>query len=53
MLIGCQPKSPDQIKSAINKAFSETQGVFAIAFKDLQNGNTIFINENSGDDRSF
>jgi beta-lactamase class A len=47
LFVGCQPKSPDQIKSAIEKEFSKTEGVFGVAFKDLQNGNTIFLNEDS------
>ncbi len=34
-----------ELKNEIIKKFSETEGTFALAFKDLQSGETIFINE--------
>jgi beta-lactamase class A len=46
ILYGCQTKTLEELKSDIQKELSQNKGEFAIAFKDLQNGNEILINEN-------
>lgn len=40
-----QKMSPRKLKKNIIKIFSEQPGIFAMAYKDLQTGKTIYINE--------
>lgn len=40
-----QSASPETLKQAITAAFAAQPGVFALAFKDLQTGTTLYINE--------
>ena len=47
VLASCQTKTLDSLKTNITQEFSKVDGSFAVAFKDLQNGNTLFINEDS------
>ncbi len=38
-------QTPATLKTAIEEHLQKTEGVFAVAFKDLQHGNTLFIKE--------
>lgn len=40
-----QQKSTDELKKQIQERLSKVEGEFAVAFKDLQTGNTLYINE--------
>lgn len=46
-LFACQSKTAEELKSNIQTEFGKQPGEFAMAFRDLQNGNTILINEHS------
>jgi len=46
-LFACQQEKPDplkELKSEIENRLDSTEGEFAVAFKDLDNGDTLFIN---------
>lgn len=45
MMLGCGPKSVENLKTEIQNELGKTKGVFGVAFKDLQTGETILINE--------
>jgi beta-lactamase class A len=46
LLSSCSSKpSLDQLKQDVENTLSKTDGVFAVAFKDLTTGETLFINE--------
>ena len=47
MLIGCQPKTLEDLKADIRKELSQNKGVFAVAFKNLTTGEVILINEDT------
>lgn len=40
-----QKKSTEELKKQIQERLSKVDGEFAVAFKDLQSGNTLYINE--------
>ncbi|MBX2961712.1 MAG: serine hydrolase [Cyclobacteriaceae bacterium] len=45
VLFGCSKSSPlESLKHEIKKEFSKNEGTFAVAFKDLQTGDTLLIN---------
>ncbi|MEP7277342.1 MAG: serine hydrolase [Bacteroidota bacterium] len=45
MSAGAQTRSLKKLKKEIVKSFGSQTGVFALAFKDMQTGETLFINE--------
>jgi beta-lactamase class A len=44
VLLGCKPAALETLKLEIEKELSKNEGTFAVAFKDLQTGDTLFIN---------
>lgn len=45
ILLGCtKPSALETLKLEIEKELSQNEGTFAVAFKDLQTGDTLFIN---------
>lgn len=45
ILVGCtKPSALETLKLEIDKELSKNEGTFAVAFKDLQTGDTLFIN---------
>jgi beta-lactamase class A len=46
LLIGCKQKSTQDAESQINQIFAQTEGTFALAFKDLATGKELLINAN-------
>jgi len=44
VLLGCKPSALETLKLEIEKELSKNEGTFAVAFKDLQTGDTLFIN---------
>lgn len=40
-----QQKSTEELKKQIQERLSKVEGEFAVAFKDLQTGNTLYVNE--------
>ena len=46
LLLGCQAEDPSQkLKSKVEDLFATEEGTFALAFKDMETGETLFINE--------
>lgn len=46
-MLSCQKKSSENLKTEIIQEFASNKGEFAIAFKNLQTGQVILINENT------
>lgn len=40
-----QQKSTEELKKQVQERLSKVEGEFAVAFKDLQTGNTLYVNE--------
>ena len=47
LLTACQKKSAEEIKLDVQKELIKIEGAFAVAFKDLQTGEFILINQDS------
>lgn len=45
VFMGCQPKDNPELNKEVTEILSREKGTFAVAFKDLQTGETLFINE--------
>ena len=46
-LFSCHKKTMDAVKLDIQQVLGKSEGYFAVAFKDLSTGETLFINEDS------